>query len=132
VADFIGETNFVNGKVLTIDGRQAEFEADGLKMVANVEPGVTAGARATLAVRPERIILSQEPPADTPNAYQAEVYEMIYVGNDTRFRVRLAPTVSLSVRRQNSLPIGMPALQGPVGMRTWVSWHPDSARVLPD
>ncbi len=131
VADFIGETNFVSGKVLAINGQRAEFEADGLKMVASVEPGVTRGMQAMLAVRPERISLSQEQPADTPNAYLAEVYEMIYVGTDTRFRVRLTPMLSLSIRRQNSLPVGLPALQGPVGMRTWVSWHPDSARILP-
>jgi len=34
------------------------------------------------------------------------------------------------VRRQNVLPVGMPALQSPGGKRLWVSWHPDSARVL--
>ncbi len=131
VADFIGETNFVSGQVLAINGRQAEFEADGLKMIASVEASVAKGSQATLAVRPERILLSTEQPTDMPNAYLAEITEMIYVGNDTRFRVRLAPTITLSARRQNILPVGMPALQGPDGMRVWVSWHPDSARVLP-
>jgi len=131
VADFIGETNFVSGKVLAINGQRAEFEADGLKIVASVEPGVTLGAQATLAVRPERVQLTSERPDDTPNAYPVEVYEMVYVGTDTRFRVRLSPTVSLSVRRQNNLPVGLPALQGPTGMRAWVSWHPNSARILP-
>jgi len=130
VADFIGETNFISGKVTSIDGADAEFVADGLKMVASVEAGVTQGAQATLAVRPERIVLSDTQPADTPNAYLAEVIEMVYVGNDTRFRVQLAPSITLSVRRQNILPVGLPALQGPSGMRMWVSWHPGSARVL--
>ena len=130
VADFIGETNFVDGRVLSINGQHADFEAGGLKMVASVEPGVTPGAPATLAVRPERVQLTAEPPGDTPNVYAVEVYEMVYVGTDTRFRVRLSPTVSLSVRRQNTEPVGMPVLYGPVGMRAWVSWHPDSARVL--
>src|SRR3990172_658017 len=130
VADFIGETNFISGKVTPLDGADAEFEADGLKMIAAVEAGVTQGAQATLAVRPERIVLSDTQPGDTPNAYLAEVIEMIYVGNDTRFRVQLAPRITLSVRRQNILPVGLPALQGPSGMRVWVSWHPGSARVL--
>ena len=132
VADFIGETNFVSGKVLAINGSHAEFEADGLKMVASVEPGVTKGAQATLAVRPEKVRLTREQPGDTPNAYPVEVVEIVYVGTDTRYRVRLAPTVSLSVRQQNTVPVGMPALQGPSGMRMWVSWQPDSARVLPN
>jgi spermidine/putrescine transport system ATP-binding protein len=132
VADFIGETNFVSGRVVSIDGRHAEFEADGLKFTASVEAGVTQGHQATLAVRPERILLSTEQPTDMQNAYRAEVVEMVYVGNDTRFRVRLAPSITLSARRQNVLPVGMPMLEGPSGMRIWVSWHPDSARVLPD
>jgi spermidine/putrescine transport system ATP-binding protein len=132
VADFIGETNFVSGKVVALNGRRAEFEADGLKFEANVEAGVSQGMQATLAVRPERIILSDEKPADLTNVFQAEVLEMVYVGNDTRFRVRLSPMVNLNARRQNVLPVGMPMLRGPVGMRVWVSWHPDSARVLPN
>jgi hypothetical protein len=58
------------------------------------------------------------------------VYESIYIGTDTHYRVRLAPTVSVRIRQQNTLPIGMPAMAGPAGVKTWVSWHPESARVL--
>lgn len=130
VADFIGETNFVNGRVLSVNGAHAEFEADGLRMVAAVESGVSNGAQATLAVRTEKVRLTDTPPDDTPNAYRAEVYEIVYVGTDTRYRVRLSPTVSLNVRQQNVVPVGMPVLQGPNGMQVWVSWQPDSARVL--
>jgi hypothetical protein len=44
--------------------------------------------------------------------------------------VNLTPNVSLRIRRQNTVPIGMPALIGPSGNQVWVSWHPESARVL--
>jgi len=131
VADFIGETNFISGQLASIDGHEGEFHADELTMFATVEPHVKPGMAATLAVRPERIRLSSAQPDDTPNAFVAEVYESIYIGTDTRFAVRLSPTISLRVRRQNVEPIGMPAMEGPTGLRVWVSWHPDSARVLP-
>jgi spermidine/putrescine transport system ATP-binding protein len=130
VADFIGDTNFIEGAVLSVNGPYAEFEAGGLKFVANADAGVTAGARATLAVRPERIRLSAEKPGDTPNAYAGEIYESIYIGTDTHYAVRLAPTVSVRIRQQNSVPVGMPALEGPSGIKRWVSWQPDSARIL--
>jgi len=132
VADFIGETNFISGVVTSVDGAHAEFEADGLRFVANADPGVVQGAQATLAVRPERVQLSREAPDNTPNVFRGEVYEWVYVGTDTRFGVRLSPSVSVRIRRQNTEPIGMPALEGPTGVSLWVSWRPESARVLPN
>jgi ABC-type Fe3+/spermidine/putrescine transport system ATPase subunit len=101
-------------------------------MVARVVGEVSPGARATLTVRPERIRLSASQPDDTPNAFVGEIYESVYVGFDMRYRVRLTPTLGLSVRQQNTLPIGMPAMEGPEGVRIWISWLPDSARVLPE
>ncbi|NTU64669.1 MAG: ABC transporter ATP-binding protein, partial [Chloroflexi bacterium] len=130
VADFIGETNFVPGTVVSVENGRAEFEADGLRLLANANADVRAGIPATLAVRPERVRLSAEKPDDTPNAFVGSVSEAIYIGTDTHFRVNLTPSVSLRIRRQNTVPIGMPALAGPTGNTVWVSFHPESARVL--
>ena len=88
------------------------------------------GARATLAVRPERIRLTHTQPDDTPNAFQGRVVGTVYVGTDTRYLVQLAPTVSLQVRQQNVAPVGTPALTGPVDKNVWISWPPDCGRVL--
>ncbi len=130
VADFIGETNFVSGKVLSATDGKAEFEADGLHMTAEAGPDVQSGQSATLAVRPERIRLTTEQPDDTPNAFAGQITESIYIGTDTHYRVNLTPNVSVRIRRQNTVPIGMPALTGPSGTAVWVSWHPESARIL--
>ena len=130
VADFIGETNFIEGTVESVNGHTAEFQAGGLKLVADVEPGVSQGARATLAVRPERIRLSQTRPDDTPNAFQGQVVESVYVGTDTRYLVALSGMVSVHVRQQNIMPVGLPVLEGPSGFDLWVSWLPENARVL--
>ena len=86
--------------------------------------------QATLAVRPERVRLSADNPDDTPNVFAGQVHESIYIGTDTHYRVNLTSTVSLRIRRQNTVPIGMPAMTGPSGVGTWVSWHPESARIL--
>jgi spermidine/putrescine transport system ATP-binding protein len=130
VADFIGETNFISGTVLSTADGKAEFEADGLRMLADAGPDVRAGMQATLAVRPERVRLSAEKPADTSNAFAGEVRESIYIGTDTHYRVNLTPNVSVRIRRQNTVPIGMPAMAGPSDVDLWVSWHPESARIL--
>jgi spermidine/putrescine transport system ATP-binding protein len=132
VADFIGETNFISGTVEAVNGYYAEFEGGGLRFVANIEPGLQRGARATLAVRPERIRLTADRPDDTPNVFKGRVVGTVYVGTDTRYLVELAPTVSVQVRKQNVVPVGMPALEGPVDFDVWISWPSDSARVLAD
>jgi len=81
-------------------------------------------------VRPERIRLTQTPPDDTPNVFQGVIRESLYIGVDTRYVVELSPAISLRVRQQNSVPVGMPVLEGPSGVSVWVSWLPDSGRIL--
>ena len=130
VADFIGETNFIDGAVGAANGAYVEFESRGLKFMAAIEAGLQSGDRAILAIRPERIRLSPSRPDDTPNVYQGKVVGAVYIGNDTRYSVELAPSVVVQVRQQNVVPVGMPAMEGPEGFDTWVSWSPDSARVL--
>jgi spermidine/putrescine transport system ATP-binding protein len=130
VADFIGETNFISGTVVSVNNEKAEFEADGLKMTAASGAGVRSGVQATLAVRPERIQLSSARPVGVANAFPGQIFESIYIGTDTHYRVQLSPMVSVRIRRQNVLPIGMPAMAGPTGVNVWVSWPLESARVL--
>jgi spermidine/putrescine transport system ATP-binding protein len=130
VADFIGETNFISGTLLSVDGQQGEFQADDLKMIAAVESNLPSGVSVTLAVRPERISLSTAAPSDTPNVFAAEVYESIYVGTDTRYSVRLTPTISLKVRQQNTGPLEAAASAAVANTKLWVSWQPNSARLL--
>ncbi len=130
VADFIGETNFIEGALQAVNGNYADFKAGGLQFTAVVPPGASRSGAATLAVRPERIRLTQTPPDDTPNVFQGIIRESIYIGVDTRYLVELSPAISLRVRQQNSVPVGIPALEGPAGVSVWVSWLPDNGRIL--
>ena len=83
----------------TADGK-AEFEADGLRMVAEAGSDVASpGMPATLAVRPEAMRLSVEQPGDTANVFAGRVIESIYIGTDTHYGVNLTPNVSVRVRR---------------------------------
>jgi spermidine/putrescine transport system ATP-binding protein len=130
VADFIGETNFVEGTVEAVDGRLGEFVADGLRFVATMPEGVVRGQKATLTIRPERVQLRSSRPEGTPNAFTGKIRESIYVGMDTRFLVELTPKVQIRVRQQNAIPVGMPVMEGPTDVPVWISWIPESARIL--
>jgi ABC-type spermidine/putrescine transport systems, ATPase components len=92
VADFIGETNFIEGKVETVerDGIASILSDDGLTLRGQTIRPVASGAHVTLSIRPEKAFLSvQAPPPGTPNCYQVRVERVAYIGSDTRIDVRL-------------------------------------------
>jgi iron(III) transport system ATP-binding protein len=85
VADFIGKTNILSGRVTAID-------ASGARSLATIETGVgtlacyadravRVGDRLTLAVRPENIAFAEtkEPPAK--NVLAGNVAAMVFLGN---------------------------------------------------
>ena len=72
VADFIGEANLLDCEILSVDGTQATIEIDGHRQTLPSR-GLPPG-RATLAVRPSRILIG----ADTGIA--ATVAKATYVG----------------------------------------------------
>lgn len=130
VADFIGETNFLEGKVVDHAEGWVRVEVEGLSILAAPPPGgVVRGQAVTVALRPERIRLSLEAPEGTPDRYSGVIEEAIFVGTDTLFRVRLSEPVALRVRVQNQDGI-LAVLRYRPGTAVWVSWSPESARML--
>jgi spermidine/putrescine transport system ATP-binding protein len=102
VADFIGETNFLDGVVQDQEGELATVLVDGaLPIVAQTPNTLQPGTAVTVAVRPEKISLATGEVPDGQNAFPGQVEQVVYVGTDTRYRVRLSDKVSLVVREQN-------------------------------
>ncbi len=58
VADFIGEANFLDAKVLAKNGDKAEIEIAGQRISVNDYSKSAAGETATLVLRPEAVKLS--------------------------------------------------------------------------
>jgi len=87
VADFIGETNFLEAQA---SGEQLQL-ADG-----QVLPGpVNAQGSVTLAIRPERVALSES------GNLAGEVEEVVYIGTDTLYLLKVAGQSGFRVRQQN-------------------------------
>ncbi|GBD09291.1 Spermidine/putrescine import ATP-binding protein PotA [Candidatus Thermoflexus japonica] len=129
VADFIGETNFLEGRVVDLERGMARVEIEGFTVFAAPSEGTHRGQRVTVAVRPERIRLGAEGPEDTPNRYPGVIEEVIYIGTDTLFRVRVGERLGLRVRMQNRDGSASIHHYRP-GAVIWVAWLPESARVL--
>ena len=82
VANFIGETNFLDG-VVREDGRLRTAIGD----LRGGEHGFAAGAEVAVSLRPEAI--NFEPPGDAVNVFDAEVHDSVYLGEVAQHRVRV-------------------------------------------
>lgn len=130
VADFIGETNFLEGRLDTAAAGQGRvLLADGSTVVApftGSPPPV--GADVTVAIRPERIRLHGNPGNGDGHSLQGTVSEVHYLGTDTRYHVATAAGTTLVVRQQNLGPEQSGAWR--VGAPVTASWSPGSATIL--
>jgi spermidine/putrescine transport system ATP-binding protein len=101
VADFIGETNFLKGKVTAIDGETAAVALNcGGSLKAPSPKATSVGDEVTVMVRPEHARLIQPGAADDANV-KGVLEDIIYFGTDTYFNLRLSDGAIFTVRQQN-------------------------------
>ncbi|HEY3232564.1 MAG TPA: ABC transporter ATP-binding protein [Roseiflexaceae bacterium] len=132
VADFIGESNFVTGRVSHSDATQAVVTTpDGLLLRGQCVALLREGAEAMISIRPEKAHLtSQEPIAGTPNVFPVTVERVSYIGSDTRILVRLGQERSFSVWEQNTRSTVDRDAYWQQGEQGYLSWPVENALVL--
>ena len=139
VAAFIGDTNFFEGTVSRLVGSDyCDVDVEDLGTVRCYnDKHIRAGAKVYLSVRPERMHLTHERPADLHdgkvNVFPVTVYQKVYQGAYTRFWVRHGEDVNdcweLSVLQVHSrylfdtTPITWDD-------KVWLSWHADDGYML--
>jgi iron(III) transport system ATP-binding protein len=91
IAGFIGETNFVAGRIVKIGGGSVEIETGMGRMVSTVEPSepIRPGDAVTVSLRPE-IIHIGTPPPEVPNVFDGEVHDTVYLGEMAQHQVNIA------------------------------------------
>ena len=135
VADFIGETNFLDGSVSSVKGEFATLTVEGGRtFVGRASEGVRAGATATLSVRPEKMQLLENrvngSNGGSPNTYEVTVFSIAYVGSDTRVIINLG-SQRLDVWEQNSSSTLNPDdYFFKPGEKAWLTFKPENALVL--
>ncbi|MGD1877447.1 MAG: ABC transporter ATP-binding protein [Kiloniellaceae bacterium] len=102
VADFIGETNFLEGRIETAGHSAVARLACGSSLALNGQAGSTDGEAVTLAVRPERAIIVPAGGASSEGGLPAKVGAVVYMGTDTTYHLTLADGTPFVVRSQNS------------------------------
>ena len=89
VADFIGETNFLNGKIQSLDGAKALVETnEGLfeGFLGDPEWMPSAGDSVSLSIRPESWSLRSAPTA--MNSVKGRIGESVYLGEVAQYRLQ--------------------------------------------
>src|SRR5574339_528066 len=127
VADFIGETNFIDGVVRKQSGPSVDVELVGTGTVC-VESSrtFTNGQAVSVAVRPEKLRLNSE--IRDGNNLRGRVEDVIYIGTDTHYGVRFAGGQKVRVREQNVMHRHHEIIQ--VGEDVSVSFAPTAPRLL--
>jgi putative spermidine/putrescine transport system ATP-binding protein len=98
VADFIGESNTLNGTVAEIGENECTVVLDSGERVSARPINVSdVGDRTTLSIRPERVAIRPNG-SNYLNRFPAEVLELIYLGDQTRIRVRVADNDSFMLK----------------------------------
>lgn len=127
VADFIGNVNMFEGEVI-------EDEADHVivkcpECLHYVGHGISGnkGMQVSVALRPEKIIISKDKPKGEYNWCEGEVIEMVYFGHHTTYHVKLDSGRVIKAQEINNtrdLSCGLTW-----GDRAYLHWH-DLAMVV--
>ena len=131
VADFIGNVNMFEGRIVEDEPDYVLIESKELGAPIYVGHGVSAPPDAIVwtAVRPEKIQLTREAPAETRhNAAQGVVKEIAYMGDMSIYLVQLASGKTLRVTQPNAFRQHEDRITWED--RVWLSWHESSAVVV--
>jgi putative spermidine/putrescine transport system ATP-binding protein len=126
-ADFLGESNLFDATVAGVEGAVLVLHGPGGATVrAPVAPGVAAGDRVKLVVRPERLALLG-PGEDAANVLDGVLRDVILVGGVTKYYVALGDGRTVSATRLTAGPPG----HLPPSTKARVGWAVDSGVALP-
>ena len=133
VADFIGSVNMFEGRVSEAEADGVRIECGELGCALRVQRAVscTRGATVWTAIRPEKINISRQPPAQAAgadNAVRGTVREIAYMGDLSIYLVQIESGKVMRV----TLPNTTRGAERPIARQesVWLSWHGSSAVVL--
>ncbi len=130
VADFIGDVNVFEATVIKADDKLARLgtPANAAGFEALADAPLATGTTVWLAVRPEKIAVSQEPNAPGANQLSGRVADIGYLGDWTIYVVELEGGRTVRAARANTSRL----VDRPIDWddTVWLSFTPDAAVVL--
>lgn len=127
VASFIGENNKLQGTIKELSGDKALVRLPTGELIDATAVNVKEkGARTLVSIRPERVEFKPEMMPPGAHTLDAEVVEVIYMGDILRTVLKVAGSDDFVMKMRNTL--GQTRLAP--GQKIKVGWHPQDARAL--
>jgi putrescine transport system ATP-binding protein len=127
VAQFLGAANVFEGRVEEIGGGMAKVRCASIGRALLVpHETATQGATVAFAVRPEKIVIAENPSADG-NAVSGTVDDVAYKGDVSIVHVRLGDGRGVRVQETNARRATTAIRRG---QSVWLCWRPENGAVL--
>ena len=130
VASFIGTMNFFDGRVSNTNGKTVEVMVEGLGNinVANQDGAFDTGDKVQVAIRPEKLELTDEKPQNSAGRVHGKLENAAYLGERSHYYVKLSgreQPVAVSAQNKSSTMLVADHVR-PI----WLSWSEESAMLL--
>jgi putrescine transport system ATP-binding protein len=130
VADFIGDVNLIEGRVLEVNASGTVVASDAAgRLHALSHADVKPDDVVWVALRPEKVRIAHAPPStEGENCVAGQVTDIGYLGDLSIYKVRLDNGTVMKTAVANVTRL----LERPIGWddRVWLSWAPEAAMVL--
>jgi putrescine transport system ATP-binding protein len=126
VANFVGESNLIEGVVTSVEGATLVIAGRGGEIMrVPAQEDIWPGMRVWVAVRPEKVQISMQKPSDgDENCIAGRVSDTGYFGEKIVYRVKLGSGEELKATVTNqSRRLDLPASKGDY---VWLSWVADA------
>ncbi|MDP3410256.1 ABC transporter ATP-binding protein [Bosea sp. (in: a-proteobacteria)] len=132
VAEFVGDINILKGRVESVNGDLVSVTTPlaGRVELDEEAPALSPGAPVLVGLRPEKIALSHDEPAQAANKVRGEIWDIGYLGDMTMVQVMIGGDdgqllkVSLTNRSRR--------IERPFAWEdtVWLSWDVEAGLVL--
>ena len=130
VAEFIGNVNMFEGRILEDEPDHLLIDSRELGGTIYVGHGVSTAPEATVwtAIRPEKMLLTREQPQDDSNRAQGTIKEIAYMGDMSIYLVQLESGKMVRITQPNVFRHAEDRFTW--DEKVWISWHESAAVVV--
>jgi putrescine transport system ATP-binding protein len=129
VADFIGEVNLIEGRLMEAGPEHAVvMSADAGRVETGAASDARPGDTVWVAVRPEKVGIASEPAAPGSNCVAGVVCDIGYLGDLSTYKIKLDNGFVMKTAAANMTRL----IERSVGLndRVWLSWSREACVVL--
>ncbi len=133
VASFIGDTNFFEGTISSVEGDYCQIDAKSFPPIkAYNDKNLKQGQPISLSVRPEKIRVTKAPPLPEKgasiNVFPAVVQDIVYQGVYTKYWLKAGDLRISALKPHSRFLLDQETITWNDPVFVW--WHPDDAYMV--